>query len=339
MDEMKQEQMCAIKNRLLNKFHESNLTIYRLLEEAKNISGFSLNYDTFRKTLDPNSTTLDIYSVLALCRYWNLDVSYILSSPDTKETPMPDVEKMVNTSKFRILDDEKYTGTFHGYMYSHKEMFSHMKHFELTIHKSAEHFKANLTLHAISKPDGIHETKFPKHLTGTPILVNSNVIFIILTNSLGEFFILSFNYTPYRRGTLYFKQGFILSCATEVSHPVLMQRFVLFSKPISPEHMKDLPSFLLLNNRIFHVPADAMEELAQANPNVQKIFDHFGYLLEHSRKEMYCINEAQLLNSYDPAISVNEILKGLIAMKSVASDATRIFIADSTILAEFSKLL
>ena len=94
MDEMKQEQMCAIKNRLLNKFHESNLTIYRLLEEAKNISGFSLNYDTFRKTLDPNSTTLDIYSVLALCRYWNLDVSYILSSPDTKETPMPDVEKM-----------------------------------------------------------------------------------------------------------------------------------------------------------------------------------------------------------------------------------------------------
>ena len=339
MDEMKQEQMCAIKNRLLNKFHESNLTIYRLLEEAKNISGFSLNYDTFRKTLDPNSTTLDIYSVLALCRYWNLDVSYILSSPDTKETPLPDVEKMVNSSKFRILDDEKYTGTFHGYMYSRKEVFSRIEHFELNIHKSATYFKADMTLHIITTPDGKSETELTKYLTGTPILVNSNVIFIILTNQMGDFLIVSFNYTPYRRKNLYFKEGFILSCATEVSRPILMQRFVLFSKPISSEHIKDLPGFLLLNSRIFHVPADAMEELAQANPNVQKIFDHFGYLLEHSRKEMYCINEAQLLNSYDPTISVNEILRGLLAMKDSSSDATQISITDSATLAEFSKLL
>lgn len=339
MDETKKEQMKSIKNRLFDKFCESGFTVYKLLEEVQNASGFSLNYDTFRKTIDPTSTTLDIYSVIALCRYWNLDISYVLSTPDNTEIPMPGIDKLVDSSKFSILNDDKYTGTYHGYMYSNKKVFSHIEHFELTIGKYSGQFKADMLIHAITTTDGEHKTELKKHLTGIPIHAHPNTIFIIFTNNVGEFFIVSFNYVPYRRKKMYFKQGFVVSCATEISRPVSMQRFVLFSKPVSSENMKYIPGLLLLNDRTFHVPVNVMDELKESDPIIKIFFDKFGYLLEHSKNNVYCISEAQILNSYSPTFSTNDILKALTIMKSFASDANRITITESDAFAEFSKLL
>lgn len=339
MDEMKKEQMTAIKNRLLNHFHNSGLSIYKLLEEIKDASGFSLNYDTFRKTLDPNSTTLDIYSVIALCRYWNLDLSYILSSPDNTEIPMPSTENLVNSSKFSILNDPKYAGTYYGYIHSAKKVFSHIDYFELTISESCGKFQADMVLHAFGTANEGRRTEVQKHLTGVPIHVHPNAIFIILTNDAGELFIIFFNYVPYRSNNLYFKLGFLMTCATEISRPVLMQKFALFSQPVPPAKMKYIPGFLLLNDHTFHIPASVVDQLKNTEPSVQKLFDDFGYLLEYSRKDVYCINESQFLNSYSSSLSSNDIHKALTILKSFASDANRIVITDSTALAEFSKLL
>ena len=345
MDEIKQEQMRAIKNRLFAQFCKSDLTIYKLLEEVKQVSGFSLNYDTFRRTIEPSSTTLDIYSVIALCQYWNLDVSYVLSPPDMPDTGSPDTSTTSSANytalseQFHVLDDPKYTGTFYGYLYSAKKINSYIEQFELNIEKVDGQMKADMTYHAITNPNGTCETELIKHFSGVPILAGGHVIFMVLTNDSGEFFILSYNYTFYRRRNMYFKQGFLISCATDIARPILMQKCVLFSQPVLPEKMPYISGFLLLNDRTFHLPTQNLEVLKKSYPEVKKVFDHLSYLLEHSKKEIYDINETLLLNSYTSELSVYDILHALMLMKGTATDATRITVTEDVALSEFSKLL
>lgn len=121
----KLKQISAIKERLnteLTKFKEMGGSIYALLDILEKKYKFNLSYDTLNKTLSTgNTTTLDFFCVLALCRYWKLDISYILSPADSKEKPMPAADSMISSMKYKVLDDPAYLGTYYGYLSSNKK--------------------------------------------------------------------------------------------------------------------------------------------------------------------------------------------------------------------------
>ena len=108
------KQLEVIKKKILAIFEQKKneafnetgkpLTIYSLYykilpERYKEFGDLGISYSTFRNTLTERSEqTVDMYTVLALCHLWNLDVSYIFTSPDVEEVEMPPIGEMVTAT-------------------------------------------------------------------------------------------------------------------------------------------------------------------------------------------------------------------------------------------------
>ena len=124
-----QAQIAAIKARLNKAIDAAGFKMNPLTEAINNSDfTFDVNYNTVKKLLNTNTDAIDICTLIAICRFLNLDTSYILSPP---ETPDPEVNIPSNTSKFKHLDDPLYLGHFYGYFYSPNPTSNRLLSFEL----------------------------------------------------------------------------------------------------------------------------------------------------------------------------------------------------------------
>ena len=326
--ETKSEQIQAVKERLnqeYNKFANNGGTLYSLHKILNERQGFELNYDTLRKTLNPQSSTLDFFCVLALCRYWKLDTAYILSPPGNTQKPMPPAEAMVDSIKFKALDDPAYLGTYYGFLFSNKKDNSDLHRLCLKIEPSqGGGFAAALTVESnVVDKDGVRPLR--KELHGIPILsaFNSN-IFMTLTDDMGNFFFLYMNYKKYITPRVFYRKGVaVTSAATDEREPV-MQSFVLFDRPIPEDKLCYIPGLLLPPQDSCPITEEALNTLKREHSAVARFAEEFDYMIREHRETVYDVNEISIL-AEKSSMSREERFKALSLLKERALAANKFF--------------
>lgn len=335
----KQEQLLAIKNRLIKKFsyyHQNGLSINKLKEELNNMCGFELNYDTLAHTLDLNRNTLDMYCVIAMCRYFNLDIAYVLSEPSSTSEAMDEQSQFIS-ERYSVLNDPRYMGTYYGYLYSQKQTYNLVDKFELDIHLTHGKVLATLTvIYYNEEKTEIGRRKF----TGIPIFVRPSNIYIVFTESNGQFILMSFSYVHYNVKNLYFRRGAIITLGKDAARQPLLQSFVLFGRELSDEQVeKYVPGFLLLYDSAFHIRADVLAQLAEEHEDVAYLFRDFSYIFQANCERFFTVNEAQILASVKNNMPKKDVIKALQIMKSNAVDAKRIYFPEIEAISEFAECL
>lgn len=335
----REAQSNAIKERLNRKFAQSGLSMNKLKNELNEKSGFEINYETLRNTLDYNNKSLDMFCVIAMCRYFNLDTAYILSAPDNPASAIYNEERQFVSERFSILDDPKYLGKYYGYFYSPKKTNQMIDSFSLELKKENGKTVARLSVdyHSIKNNGQMKITN--KVMEGTPILVKPSSIYIVLTEGSGQFNILSFSYVHYNLNNLYFRRGAMLTHGRDATRQPLMQSFVMFDKKLSKDDMEYVPGFLLLYDTVFHIPTSEMQELGQKHPEIAYLFEEFFYIFKANTQQYYKVNEAQILASVRNNIPKEDVVKALQLMKAHATDAKRIYFPEIDDFSEFSKFL
>lgn len=335
----RQSQAHAIKDRLNKRFVQSGLSLNKLKNELNEKEGFEINYETLRNTLDYNSKSLDMFCIVAICRYFNLDTAYVLSKPDNPASMLYNEEKQFVSERFSVLSDPKYLGKYYGYFYSPKKTNQMIDSFtlELKMENGKAIARMNADYHSI-KNNGQMKT-INKTLEGTPILVKPSSIYIVLTEGTGQFNILSFSYVNYNLNHLYFRRGAMLTTGRDASRQPLMQAFVMFDKKLSDDDMDYIPGFLLLYDTVFHISTDEMEKLGQIHPEIAHLFNELYYIFQANTQQYYNVNETQILASVKNDIPKEDVVKALQIMKAHATDAKRIYFPEIDEFSEFSKYL
>ena len=339
--EEKQVYTMAIKTRLsreYSKFQKLGGTVRGLCKILNETYGFSLNVDTLRNTLSSaNQSTLDLFCVLAVCRYWKLDVSYILSPPDNQEKPMPALEEVTNSTHYKVLDDPDYLGTYYGFLFSNKEDDATLHKMTLVISRAKDGgFKADLTVESIvSGKTGAESLK--KELHGVPILSTFNRnIAITFTDTLGNFFFLYTYYEKYLTSRVYYRKGIAVTSASTAEREPVMQTFVLFDRPIPEEKLCYIPGLLQPPQKTFPISEKDLQALSEESPLVAQLVEDFQYLLGHHREVFYHINEVSIL-AEQSSMSKLDRLRALTLLKEHAVTPSKFFF--STNLAENTQLV
>ncbi len=333
-------QILEIKNRLNKAYGEHPMPYHKLLTELVHDSGYEINYSTLKNTLNTESYALDMCTVLAMCRYWHLDVSYILSPPSATGTAMPAAEQLVHNGKFTILDDQKYFGTFHGYMYTQNPQHDSIFKFELTIGERNKSAFAKFALHRKTQDvDGtfLDDTRI---FTGTPILQsNGSNVFILLSNDVGEFYFMYFSRLKFSKLTLYFRRGVLLSSSTADTNPPVAQSFVLFANQPSEDKMQYIPGLLSSPAPSFYISKDEVDTLRRDKELVDRLFEDFGYIFEHNKLEsVYKINQKQILPSITGnTLNSEDVFKSLYLLRERSLSEPRIYYDDDNDVAGFCK--
>lgn len=350
-NEMRIAQYTAIKEKLAKKWLDSGLTINALNDELNKRYGFELNKETLRKTLSQAYNTLDIYCVMALCRYFNMDISRVLAEPDIAEDNSASAGgKTVNdnnitlstctgSNKIGNFDDAKYNGTYRGYFYSSKKDSNSIDEFELVIGTENNVSIAKMTTFSAAIDPLGNNFIDKREFSGYPILAKPGFIFIIFTESSGKCFIFSFNYVQYNSSGMYYRRGAIITQARSSLKQPMVQSFVLFNKTLSEDDKKLLPGLLLLYNNKIHVPARELKKLSQEYANVALLLEKHGDILYKNLEEYYVIKEKLILPYLKEIMSTDDAMETLQLIKSRASDANRIYFPDSEHYANFSKKL
>lgn len=341
MVEFKEKQILAIKDRLNKAVDQSGLNINKLKDELNNKYDYEIHYETLSNTLKHSKLkSLDMICVIALCRYFNLDIAYVLSEPDNPALELYASENQFVSERYSILDDPKYLGDFYGYFYSPKQRNDLIDDFHLSL--KPEHGKTvarlTVTYHSTQKNNKPKATQ--KELVGTPILVKPSSIYIVFTEGNGQFIIFSYSYVVYNENTLYFRRGAMITRGRDANRQPLLQSFVLFKNKLSEQAVKDfVPGFLLLYDSIFHVPAHTVNELSESHSEIAHLLNDYDYIFKKNLKYTYEINEAQLLASVSKKESKDDVIKALQLLKAHATDATRIYFPENEDISEFSKQL
>lgn len=340
--EEKLEQISAIKERLIaeySKFNNAGGKMNTLLDLLNKEYKFGLCYDTLNKTLsDKNATTLDFFCVLALCRYWKLDISYILSPADNTEQPMPAVETMMDSIKFKVLDDQAYLGTYYGFLSSNKEGSSDLHKLYLKIDLSpTKSFTASLGISRSADGSDECNEADARRLWGTPIIsTTNNNLSILFTDNLGNLVFLYMQYIQHNTYGMYYRKGIAVTTASSSAREPIMQSFVLFNNPVPKEKRFYIPGLLLPPQKTFAVTEKNAEKLSAEDPLLEEFFDEFHYLLEHSKDSVYRINEKTIL-SEDSQMTIEDRIRALLLLKEKSISAGKFFYSQDNDYSDFGK--
>lgn len=167
----KSKQIHKIKERLNKALEEENLNINELTKAInESDSEIKVNYNTVRKALDNRSDALNITTLIAISRHLHLDTGLLLSPPDTVYETLKSVSDVSSPGQFIVLNDKKYLGKYHGYLYAPNPKSDTIIHFELENKDTQNGFTSKLLYNGLfHHTDGRVENS-PRELFGTPIL-------------------------------------------------------------------------------------------------------------------------------------------------------------------------
>lgn len=331
----------AIKKRLIQAIEKSGFTAYQLhallnksnaqSNKVSHVFDYGISYPTFLQTCNPKyENVCNLDTCLAIARYLHLPLEWLFAPPGEENQGVPSKIITYPAKPFDYLTNPQYFGTFHGYMHSLNIEHNDIEYFTLDINESG----AKLCISSHIKESGHKEKDDPVELTGTPILCNGENIYIVLTNSAGNFVILAFSYQVYTKRDMYFRCGALLASGRGPMKNPIIQSFVLFDQDISDIEKDFLPGLLLLNDRDFHISAAKIHEAMEEDETVKTVF---SAVQEHFKTAPYYVIRDESFLSYDNEhISKDDLLTALLLLKRKASDAKRICFPNQTPYARFS---
>ena len=335
MDTFREQQLNAIKKRVLNIFEQKKEeaqkcnqkvpTIYSLYHELQDkYNDLGISYSTFRNTLTAcEKGSADLYTILALCHHWHIDTSFIFSAPEVDEERMPPISDMISLSNgnFVILDDAGYMGKFYGYMHSQNTNYKkHLVEFELII--GEENGRVEATMNYVG-PSG---NKRVFH--GIPIRsTKRSTIFIIFTMEDGNYFIFQYGYKKYAIRNLYYRKGLALTTSSVTYNP-MVQSFVLLERSIIERKKKYIDGILPLADSEFYISKNEYQALVNSIEVVKKFDERLSFLFSMDEDIVYQISENQIYDTLQKRsyqdIDLEEVSSALNVLKDHSLAPTRL---------------
>ena len=340
----KREQNRHIRSILSKAFKDSGLNQNQLLDALNRETGYEIAYNTLSTAITPPSTdgddldtTINLYTVIALCRYYHLDTAYVLSPPGTAEPAASPSAELINTSKFHALDDLKYCGTYHGYFYSPNQRSTDIIHFKLEIPAPSESHTSRFTYYGTHMSTERESQSDIRIFFGTPILstVSSN-IYIILTNDFGDFYFMYYDRHVFRKSKLYFRRGIIATPSTIGGYEPEFQIFALFSQELSQDKEILLKGLLNGIGSKFFVKTDELKQLRSEYKIVDDFCQRYNHILEHDIMNVTFINEAMFLNDPSDTDRADDV-EALLLMKTQSIIPSRIVFSENDQISKFCK--
>lgn len=336
-NQFRHKQIQAIKARLDSALNKAGWNAYQLTNEINDMpDSLGANYNTIKSALNFSSDAIDLTAVISICRCLHLDTAYILSPPGTADLDFSSAQS--DMGKFTVLDDPKYFGIFHGFLYTANHKSTDLVRFKLDIKHSTTGAHAAFTYYAQAKTVNGEVKSSARTLYGTPVFdsVHSN-IFIQLTNDLGDFYFLYYTRQHFRTQSLYFRRGISITATSLHSHAPLLQNFVMFANPISEEKMKYIPGLLAEVSPVFRISQPELEKLMNEEPIVSAFYKAYQHILEHDAVRTYPISETQILSSISPSMDEYDTIRALLLLKSVSSASKRVVYDELESFSAFSK--
>lgn len=333
----KHNQMIAIKLRLNEALDRKRMNLYQLTEAINSMpDSLGANYNTIKSAMNLSSDAIDLATAISICRCLHLDTAYIFSPPGTPNPHLPNEHS--ETGKFVVLNDPKYYGTFHGFMFSPNYKRTDLVNFDLDINNTLGDVRAVFTYHSHARTVNGETKEMDRVLYGTPVLdtVHSN-IFIQLTNDLGDFYYLYYMRQTFRTQQLYFRRGIAITATSIQSHSPLAQNFVMFANPVPKDKLQYIPGFLAEVSPVFRVPTYKMNELREKNSLVETFYQSYKHILEHDSEEVYPISEVQILSSISPKMNEFDTIKALLLLKDVSTASKGVVYNELDSFSSFSK--
>ena len=300
-DKRKITQRIAIKERLrlIKDSCAPTLTMRDIWSEVSP-KYYEISYNTFLNTFkeDLDVSTLDIYTILAVAKYYKIPVHLLLSGADLSLEEFAVRAGLKQTQGFIPLDD--YIGQYKGYMNSFNKDKTEISSFELEISVSDTGVPHAILIHHSEMITAGGELRsIDIEYRGTPILVlNNKTIYMTLTSDTGRFLILTFTYQKYLTGELYYRKGAVLTVESNQLEPVILN-FVLFRYPVDlSENEIFLKGLLKITNEThqqYTVPLQSIEELCLHYPEVNAFIERFKATSVISEEPVYQIDEGMAL--------------------------------------------
>ena len=339
----KDDQIKAIKKRLhdqLPEDHNPNKILTAI--NALPVEGhFNITYQTLANTLNFAKNTLDIFCIMAICRCYNLDISYILAPTNDDHQPAPAAENLVTGPKFNILDDPLYCDKHHGYMYG-RSGEANIHHFELEIKKVHGTCTAYLTIENTVHiaETNTYEPKTKKY-RGTPILCSANQnIYINFSNDKGEYYYFYFTYHTYDTQGIYYRLGAAVTHALHSDREPIALNFLLFKRPVPEAKLPLLHGLLRYSTTPLIVSENTLQRLIHADTSgkFETFYKEFKYLLKNPTSPLYTINEEQITAAIsESSLNVNDIMTCLMLLKKNAIGTDKHRYAYNELAANYGK--
>ena len=326
------------------------LTKKDLLEKLQATYGFKLTKQTLNNLFNLKSNSLDYACLVTVCRFFGFDFNKILSPEPLKDqdekfrkyaslelraadcqdlsgvdngTPadIPFMECMSGVKdQFLVLNDKHYYGTFYGYTAPAGGTKTTPNMFVLKIgpDENTGAITATLTAEkAYEDSDKKGKSKTSYH--GIPVFAKRYLAILLLMvndDNSGGFVQLSFSYEEYPEELgLIYRHGILMTGESIKGAALSTESFLLFNKKVSREKYKYLSGLLKAPNHNFSVPVEEAKKLAEKDEDVAEFLEKFKELLDRNKKEVYMINEDNILTDRASDMMKYDIVKALLLLK------------------------
>lgn len=249
--------------------------VFQQITEQQDV--FHICEATFYNTVNQSTLTLSEKVVIAFCNLAGIDINQIYYGKARTE------EKNIETNSFSVfkhsssympLNDEKFYGTFYGYLYN--ATYKSLDSFTLNIEKKSDGVPhAVLTLRSKEKDYKGRWVTTEKELTGKPMHLHPDFVYIHFQQNDGdETYTFAYKYfTINHAKRLSCRDGALITqCRMENRFP-LIQSFIFFDRKIKEEHLHFIEGYLKLSENRLFIPKEKLEALQENNETVNNLLN------------------------------------------------------------------
>lgn len=327
-----------IKQKLLNakeayeeKHGLSKITPYQIQKRFES-ENYKISIPTISKILDPNSdvNTVNPTVVVKLCKWWDIDLSYIFS--------LPEDNSMLTSlshygSSFKHLDDPYYHGDFTCYLlriaYSSEtngyttrgdtlRKNDTLIEANLSIKPANDKVVAKLTLHNHTRLTNGEDYNYDTEMLATPILnTKTNNVIMNFESEHGKQYLIMFDYQVFYNAPMYYREAVMLTSTSNNEALPLVQKMIILRNSVPENYHEYVLGLLSLNTTTTIVSEDKLNQMAEEYPEIEHFINNFSWFLPFYKRPFYAIPDSLLdVNHHAPEMNLLEMKKALLLLKS-----------------------
>lgn len=276
-----------------------------------------------------NRSSIDISAVVALCDWWQLDITRVLAPPEQLTTASGNNYQDFGHNK-KLFFDKNYAGTFYCYFFRLSGTdTSFTNPYPNSLPKKEDLMEGTITFD-IDEETGskasfeyiqaVHQFNAPdvnkkKRSTCFPVVSepHKNVYLDFIDND-GRLYYIFFDHQEFKSGPLYFRIGGMVTEASEIGNLPIFQKIVLFHEKPEEKYYDYIRGFLNFNPHNLIISPKELEELAKKDEELDLFFRYYRSKLEPHRKEVYCFNES-IITKEPAELSEYQAKKALIKLR------------------------
>ena len=339
----------SIKRRLLAgklRFETENglprITSYQIKKHFDE-ENFPVTIPTIDKILDVESNVASVNTtiVVKLCKWWDIDLSYVFALPEDKTVLTPNSHY---GSPFKQLDDPYYWGDFTCYMlriayasesngYTTKgdtlRKNDSLVTCKLRIENVNNSVIAKMKIYNTSLPSD-DETFDDKHtMTATPIyLSQSNNVLINFESRHGKYYTLMFDYQVFYNKPMYYREAVLLTSTANNSARPLVSKMLILRNPVDSVYHDYVLGLLSLNVNNIIISEDKLNRLAEEIPEIAQFVKDFARYMPLYKRPFYVIPENLIDVNPNASMSIIEMKKILLLLRNHSYSLAQIEFGD-----------